>query len=86
MDRRLAGRDFLAGDYSIADIACIGWIKLWQRQGQTLDDFPNVKRWLDTVLARPAVQRGLALKLEQPGSPDSGSPALRAALDRQKER
>jgi GST-like protein len=86
MNQRLADREFLAGEYSVADIACIGWIKLWERQGQTLDDFPNVKRWLDTVLARPAVQRGLAVKIEQPGSLSAKDPELRAALDRQKAR
>jgi GST-like protein len=86
MDRRLADREFLAGEYSIADIACIGWIKLWQRQGQNIEDFPNVKRWLETVMTRPAVQRGLAVKVEQPGSPSVNDPELRAALDRQKAR
>jgi GST-like protein len=64
MDRRLADREFLAGAYSIADIACIGWAKLWERQGQAIDDFPHVKRWLEAVLARPAVQRGLGVKAE----------------------
>lgn len=64
MNTRLADRDYLAGEYSIADIACIGWAKLWERQGQAIDDFPHVKRWLETVLGRPAVQRGLAVKAE----------------------
>lgn len=64
MNARLADRDFLAGDYSIADIACIGWAKLWERQGLAIDDVPHVKRWLAAVLARPAVQRGLAVKAE----------------------
>jgi GSH-dependent disulfide-bond oxidoreductase len=86
MDRRLADREFLTGDYSIADIACIGWAKLWERQGQKLSDLPNVKRWLDAVLARPAVQRGLAVKVEQPGSVSVNDAELRAALNRQKAR
>ncbi|MCB1381768.1 MAG: glutathione S-transferase N-terminal domain-containing protein [Notoacmeibacter sp.] len=60
MNRRLADREFLAGDYSIADMACIGWVKPFKRQGQDLDDFPNVKRWFETMMARPAVQRGIA--------------------------
>jgi GST-like protein len=64
LDRRLADRPFLAGEYSIADIATVGWAKMWERQGQSIDDFPHVKRWLDTVLARPAVKRGLALSPE----------------------
>jgi GST-like protein len=50
---------FVAGDYSIADIACFPWIMTHKRQGLTLDDFPQVKRWFATVRARPAVQRGL---------------------------
>ena len=59
MDKRLADRDFLAGDYSIADMACIGWIRPYERQGQDLNDFPNLKRWFETMMARPAVQRGV---------------------------
>ncbi|MDJ1157164.1 glutathione S-transferase N-terminal domain-containing protein [Chelatococcus sp. SYSU_G07232] len=70
MNRRLADREFLAGDYSIADIACVGWAKLWERQGQDISDFPHLKRWLDTVLARPAVQRGLAVNAEDRGKLD----------------
>jgi GST-like protein len=84
MDQRLEDRAFLAGDYSVADIACIGWAKLWERQGQNLDELPNVKRWLDAVLARPAVRRGLAVKVEQVARLDD--PELRAALERQKGR
>src|SRR5215204_4279726 len=86
MNQRLADREFLAGEYSVADIACIGWIKLWERQGQRLEDFPNVKRWLDAILPRPPVQRGLGVKIEQPGSLSAKDPELRAALDRQKAR
>lgn len=64
MDRRLADHEYLAGDYSIADIACIGWARGWQKQGQDIARFPHLKRWLDAVEARPAVQRGLAVKAE----------------------
>jgi GSH-dependent disulfide-bond oxidoreductase len=64
MNHRLADREFLAGAYSIADMACVGWAKGWERQGQTIDEFPHFKRWLETMLARPAVQRGLAVKVE----------------------
>ncbi|GJE61882.1 glutathione S-transferase N-terminal domain-containing protein [Methylobacterium trifolii] len=60
LDRRLDGRDHLAGDYSIADIATLTWAKLHGKQGVDLSGLPNVRRWLDTVLARPAVKRGLA--------------------------
>ncbi len=59
MNRRLAEHEYLAGAYSIADMACIGWVRPYENQGQTLDDFPNLKRWFEAVLARPAVQRGI---------------------------
>src|SRR5690606_35245749 len=61
MNKRLADRDFLAGAYSIADMACVGWVRGWENLGQTIQEFPHLKRWLDTLLARPAVQRGLAV-------------------------
>ena len=64
MNRRLADRDFLAGDYSVADMACIGWIKPHENQGQDLSDFPNLKRWFETMLARPAVDKGLVVGQE----------------------
>jgi GST-like protein len=54
LDRRLAGRDFLAGDYSIADMAAYPWIVPHARQGQNLDDTPNLKRWFEIIKARPA--------------------------------
>jgi GST-like protein len=57
MNKRLADREFLAGDYSIADIACYPWIVPWERQGQKLGDFPNLQRWFDTIKARPATVR-----------------------------
>lgn len=68
MNKRLADRDFLAGDYSIADIASVGWVKPYERQGQDLNDFPNLKRWFETIMARPAVQRGLAVGEEKRGN------------------
>jgi GST-like protein len=61
LDRRLADRDFVAGDYSIADIAAYPWIKPYERQGQRLEDFPHLRRWFEAVAARPAVQRAYAL-------------------------
>lgn len=86
MDKRLAEREFLAGEYSIADMACVGWAKLWERQGQDIEDFPNVKRWLDTILARPAAQRGLAVSAENRGTTDMQDPAVRAMLFGQRAR
>lgn len=58
MNKRLADRPFLAGDYSIADIACWGWVLPYERQGQNIDDFPHLKRWFFEMKARPAVERG----------------------------
>ena len=60
LDKRLAGRDFIAGDYSIADMACYPWIVPHQAHGQNLDAFPNLKRWFAAVQARPASQRAYA--------------------------
>jgi len=58
MDRQLGKGEFLAGDYSIADIAAWPWVYRYDWQGQDLEDFPNVKRWFEAVGARPAVARG----------------------------
>jgi GSH-dependent disulfide-bond oxidoreductase len=60
LNRRLTGRDYICDEYSIADIACVGWAKLWERQAQNIEDFPNVKAWLERCLARPAVAKGIA--------------------------
>lgn len=64
MERRLADRDYLAGEYSIADMACVGWTKNWERQGQDPAQFPKVRGWLERVMARPAVQRGFDVQAE----------------------
>ncbi len=65
LDRRLADRDFVAGDfYSIADMAIWPWAHLWQRQDHDLNTTPHLARWLEQVGARPAVQRGRALAAE----------------------
>ncbi|HEX7953144.1 MAG TPA: glutathione binding-like protein [Burkholderiales bacterium] len=57
LDRRLADREFVAGAYSIADMAAYPWIVPHTRQQQNLDDFPNLKRWFESIRARPAVMR-----------------------------
>lgn len=54
LNRQLADRDFIAGTYSIADMACYPWIVPWKRQEQNIDDFPHLKRWFETIAARPA--------------------------------
>lgn len=77
LNRRLEGRDYICGDYSIADIACIGWAKLWERQGQDIAQFPNVKAWIDRMLARPAVQKGLSVNKDDRNAPrDAASQAI----------
>ena len=57
LDKRLADREFVAGDYSIADMAAYPWIVPHQRQQQDIDDFPNLKRWFEAIRVRPAVMR-----------------------------
>jgi GST-like protein len=63
MDRRLAEVPYFAGDISIADFAILGWAWRHERHQVNLDDFPNVKRWYETMMARPATQRGFEVKL-----------------------
>ena len=86
MNTRLADRPFLAGRYSIADMACVGWVNLWTRQDQVIDDFPHLKRWLETVKARPAVQRGMALGKALRLGIDMKDPAVQAVLFGQRAR
>jgi GST-like protein len=57
LNKRLADREFLAGDYSIADMASYPWIVPYERQQQKLEEFPYLKRWFEAIRARPAVQR-----------------------------
>lgn len=59
LDRQLAQSDYIAGDYSVADIACLPWARAWERQGIDLDEFVHVRRWIETLEARPGVARGL---------------------------
>jgi len=61
MNRHLDERDYLADSYSIADIACIGWVGNYAAYDQKMEDFPNLYRWLRTVHERPAVKKGLEL-------------------------
>ena len=61
LDDRLQGREFICGDYSIADMACFPWVRIHKLTGVALDDFPNVVAWYGRVRARPAVGRGLDL-------------------------
>lgn len=61
LDKRLAEHEFLGGEYSIADIATFPWVASYPFQGLTLDNHPQLKRWFETIQARPAVQRGMAV-------------------------
>lgn len=66
LDCQLAKHEFVAGDFfSIADISIWGWASLWEGQQQTLDDKPHMTRWLETMWARPGVQRGRAVAAEK---------------------
>jgi GSH-dependent disulfide-bond oxidoreductase len=59
LDGHLAGHEYLAGDYSIADIANWSWVHIHEWPGVSVDGLPHLQRWLDQIAARPAVQRGL---------------------------
>jgi GST-like protein len=61
MNTRLADREFLAGDYSIADIASFPWVASYKRLGADLDSFPHLRRWFDAIKVRPAVRKGMDL-------------------------
>ena len=65
LNKRLADREFIVGDqYSIADMASYPWIVPYAKQGQTLEDFPHLKRWFEAIQARPATRRAYALAEE----------------------
>ena len=72
LNKRLEGRSFIAGDYSIADMACYPWIVPYERQGQKLEDFPHLKRWFEEIKGRPATVRAYALAKEV--NPQVGAP------------
>jgi GST-like protein len=64
LDRRLAQSEFVAGALSVADFAVLGWAWRHERHKVNLDDFGHVKRWYETMMARPAVRRGFEVKLD----------------------
>jgi len=69
LDRRLADSRYVAGDFlSVADFAIWPWAGLWERQEQTLDDKPHMRRWLEELAARPAFRRGRAVAEEMRGN------------------
>jgi GSH-dependent disulfide-bond oxidoreductase len=86
MNTRLAKREFLAGRYSIADMACVGWVRLAERAGQDLAQFPNLKRWFETIRARAAVKRAFAIRVAAASAVDMRDPKVRAVLFGQRAR
>jgi GST-like protein len=78
LNRRLADRPYIAGDYSIADMASYPWIVPHERQGQKIDDFPHLKRWFESVRGRPAVMRAYVKAKEINPNP----PGIRTAEER----
>ena len=73
LDKRLDEREYVAGDYSIADMAIFPWCRLYKRQGQDIENFPNVKRWFEHVAARPAVDRDMDQLEDKAGDFDKKS-------------
>ena len=86
MNTRLAKHEFLAGRYSIADMACVGWVRLADRAGQELAHFPHLKRWFETIRARDAVKRAFAVRVEAASAVDPRDPKVRAILFGQRAR
>jgi GST-like protein len=87
IDRRLAASEWLGGaDYSIADIATFPWLRSWQNQGVVLEEYPHLKRWFDTIAARPAVQRGVQVLagLRKPITDDKAREVLFGATQYQR--
>ena len=80
LDRRLKDRAFIVDDYSIADMACYPWIVPHERQGQRLEDFPNLKRWFESIRDRPATQRAYARGVEVRPGPGEMNEAERKIL------
>jgi GST-like protein len=72
LDKRLSGREFICGDFSIADCASWPWLLSHDRIGQNLAEFPNLKRWYDSLKERPSVRRGIDVgkELRTPGTMD----------------
>lgn len=80
MDIRLRDREFLAGEYSIADMAAFPWTRSWKRQGQDIDEFPNVKAWQERINSRPAVERALQVGVKEREGYDLATDAQAQAI------
>jgi GST-like protein len=87
IDRRLAESKYIAcGEYTIADMAIMPWLRSYERQGVNMDEYPHVRKWFDGIGARPAVQRGLAVlaDLRKPVMDDKAKEMLFGAAQYQK--
>ena len=71
LNGQLEGQNWVAGDYSIADMSLFGWVRSPEARGVDIAEFPNVKAWIDRMAARPAVQKGVALKAPPDDKPAS---------------
>lgn len=80
LDRRLGEAEYLAGDYTIADMATFPWLRSHERQGQDLGDYANVKRWFDAIAARPAVEAGVEVLADRRRPPGPMSEEARRNL------
>jgi GSH-dependent disulfide-bond oxidoreductase len=80
LNKRLSDREFIAGQYSIADMASYPWVVPYKNQGQDIDQFPHLKRWLAAIGERPATVRAYALAKEV--NPTFGQPAIRTEEER----
>jgi GST-like protein len=80
LNKRLIDRAFVAGEYSIADMALYPWIVPHERQGQKLEDFPHIKRWFEAIAARPATKRAYELAKKINTQPTVNDEASRKIL------
>jgi GSH-dependent disulfide-bond oxidoreductase len=80
LNKRLADREFIGGQYSIADMACYPWIVPYKNQGQDIEQFPHLNRWLATIGERAATVRAYALAKDV--NPNFGQPAIRTEEER----
>jgi len=80
LEKQLEGKDFVCGDYSIADMAIWPWIVPWKNQGQNIEHFPNIKAWYQRVIDRPGAQKGFAVgaELRRAGLQSAGKEAEEA--------
>jgi GST-like protein len=78
INARLAEREYLAGDYSVADMATYPWIRLARWQGQEIGDYPHLMRWFTAVRERPAVKRGIAVLKDKLDAAQTDKPSGKA--------